>query len=309
MKHRKNRRITLCLALLTAAFMLSGPASAGLPDSPDGTVKEVLQALADRHPEILWQALPLSYQQDITELTHAAAEKMDPEMWSSFFNTGRKVADVMRDKKEYFLSSSLMNAAGEEKARIEANWDTAVTALDSFFSSQFSDLNTFKTMDWERFLSTTGAELLEHIVQKAAEEGTGESPEDHLAKLRATTVETLSHDGDMATVRISAPGEDPEDVALTRVEGRWVPTDLATDWESDMNEAKLNIANVTEEQMAEANMQVAMIVGMVDGALDQLAATASQEEFDQAIQGLFGPFLGMAGAMEEESEEEEATVE
>jgi hypothetical protein len=277
------------------------PAAAGLPDSPDGTVRAVFEALADRHPEILWQALPPTYQKDISDVTHAVADKIDPELWDAAFGLGTKATGVLRDKKEYFLSSSMMNAAGAEKERVEGNWDTAVAALDSFFSSELSQLENLKTMDWERFLSTTVVAIMDRVSEiEAQKEGGGE---DIQAKLRNTTVETVSLDGDLATVKISTPDEDPEEVDLTRVEGRWVPTEMAEDWDQKMADAKQRIGEVTEEEMAEAKMQVMMVFGMVEAALDQLAAVSSQEEFDQAIQGLLGPFMGMAAGAQQFGEE------
>jgi hypothetical protein len=297
---KPNRNPGSMVVMLAAAIALvSIPAAANLPDTPDGTVREVIQSLANRHPEILWQALPPTYQNDITDITHAAADKIDPELWNAVFAIGTKASGVLGDKKEYFLNSSLMNAAGEERARVEGNWDTAVAALGNFFSSEFSNLENLKTMDWERFLSTTAVDIMDRIAEIQAENDTEENAEDVIAKLRNTTVETVSEDGDTATVRVSAPDEEPEEIALTRVEGRWVPSDMAADWETNMAEAKENIANITEEQMTQAKMQAMMVFGMVHAGLDQLAATSSQEEFDQAIQGLLGPFMGMAGGMQE----------
>jgi hypothetical protein len=298
-RHTKRNAGPMVVMLAVAIALVSIPAAANLPDTPDGTIKQVFESLANRHPEILWQALPPTYQRDITELTHAVADKVDPELWNGVFGLGSQVAVVLRDKREYFLNSSMMNAAGEERARIEENWDTAVAALDGFFTSEFSNLENLKTMDWEGFLSTTAVDIMDRVVEIQAEKGAEEDFEDIAAKLRNTTVETVSRDGDVATVRVSTPGEDPEEVSVTRVEGRWVPTDMAEDWDTNMAEAKENIANVTEEQMAQAKMQAMMVFGMVQAGLDQLAATNSQEEFDQAIQGLLGPFMGMAGGMQE----------
>jgi len=301
-----SRRFALGFALVMAAVAVAAqPAFAGLPDSPDGTVREVLKQLADRHPEVLWQALPASYQQDITEVTHAAANKVDAEFWKAIFDLGNKATGVLRDKKEFFLSSSMMNAAGDEKARIEGNWDAVVVMLDGFFTSDFSNLETLRSMDWERFLSTTAVDIMDGMSELQSQNESGKTPADMVETLRNTTVEKVSQDGDNATVRITAPGEDPEEVPMTRVEGRWVPSDMADDWESNMAEAKENIANVTDEQMAQAKMQSMMIFGMVGAALDQLAATTTQEEFDQAIQGLIGPFLGMRAAVAEQPEEDE----
>lgn len=305
MQHYPQYRLALSALVATALITLAAPtATAGLPDSPDGTVKAVLESLADRHPEILWEALPASYQNDITEITHLAANKVDPELWGAIFGLGGKVAGVLRDQRNYFLNSSLMSAAGEERDRIEGNWDTAVAAMDSFFTSDLANLENLKTMDWEKFLSTTVVEMMDSISQIQTEDDSGESGEDIIEMLRKTSVETVSTEGDKATVRISAPDEDPEEILLTCVEGRWIPSEMANDWETNMAEAKKNLASIDEEQMAEAKMQAMMVFGTVEAALDQLAAAGSQEEFDTAIQGLLGPFLGMAGGMQDEMQDE-----
>jgi hypothetical protein len=131
-----------------------------IPDTPDGTVRAVSAALADRHPEVRWQALPPTYQKDITELTHTFAGRMDPAVWNAAFGLGRKTVGILRDKKALFLSSSMLQATGDDRRRIESGWDPVVSVLDRFFSSDVTRLDTLKTIDWERYLSTTGRELM-----------------------------------------------------------------------------------------------------------------------------------------------------
>jgi hypothetical protein len=98
-----------------------------IPDTPDGTVRAVSAALADRHPEVLWQALPPTYQKDITELTRTFAGRMDPAVWNAAFGLGRKTVGILRDKKALFLSSSMLQAAGDDRRRIESGWDSVVS--------------------------------------------------------------------------------------------------------------------------------------------------------------------------------------
>ena len=106
---RNNRVCTAAFgyAIVLAALVMAVQSAnaVDLPDSPDGTVRVVMQSLADRHPEVLWQALPASYQKDITDLTHAFAEKMDPEIWQTAFRLGNKAVGILRDKKQYILDS------------------------------------------------------------------------------------------------------------------------------------------------------------------------------------------------------------
>ena len=286
------------VVLATVVMAVQSADAVDLPDSPDGTVRAVMQSLADRHPEVLWQALPGSYQRDITELTHAFADRMDPEIWQTAFRLGNKAVGVLRDKKRYILDSSLMTVSGDRRAEVESNWDTVVAALDSLFSSEISDLEGLEHIDWDRFLRTTGAEIMNRALDLSAAASDEEVNEDVIAKLRQATVDLVSRDDDHATVRISAPGEEPEDVPLTLVGGRWVPTDMAEDWDSHVAEARQEIAGLSEEEMANNKMQVMAFFGMAEAVLDRLAAVNSTEEFEQAIQSISSSFTGTGGGSE-----------
>ena len=300
MRNTRKRHVALRSAIVLTTVVMAGySANAGdLPDSPDGTCRAVMQSLADRHPEVLWQALPASYQRDITDLTQALAGKMDPEIWQTAFRLGNKAVGILRDKKQYILESSMMSASGDRRAQVESNWDTMVVALDSLFTSEISDLDTLARIDWERYLRTTGAEIMNHA-QEISAAADGEEVDEHvIAKLRQTTVDLLSRDGSQATVRVSTPGEEPEDVSLTLVEGRWVPTDMARDWDAQIADAQQNIASLSEEEMAENKMQVMMFFGLADAVLDQLAAVNSTEEFEQAIRDISVSVPGISAGVQ-----------
>jgi hypothetical protein len=272
-----------------------------IPSTPDGTVRAVAEGLADRHPEVLWQALPPTYQKDITELTHAFAERMDPTVWEAAFALGSRTAGLLRDKKDIILSSSMAQAAGEEQERIENGWDEMVSMFDSFFNSGVSSLDTLKTIDWEQYIATTGKDLMDLAAEKSKADGDDTFDREFTQKLRQAKVEVISSEGDSATLRMTAPDEEPEEMELTRVEGRWVPSDMAEEWDTNVAEAKAKLAAMTDEEIEQGSMQAMMMIGMVDGVLAQLETVETAEEFDQALEGLLGPFLGgMMGSDEDE---------
>ncbi|MEX1310295.1 MAG: hypothetical protein AB1Z65_07750 [Candidatus Sulfomarinibacteraceae bacterium] len=292
----------LCPVVALMLLAVGVPALAvDIPSTPDGTVRAVAEGLADRHPEILWQALPPTYQKDITELTHAFAERMDPAVWEAAFALGSRTVGLLRDKKDIILSSSMAEAAGEEREEIEGGWDEMVSMFDSFFASGVSSLDTLKTIDWEQYIATTGKELMDLAAEKSKADGDDTFDREFTQKLRQAKVEVISSEGDSATLRMTAPDEEPEEMQLTRVEGRWVPSDMAKDWDKNVAEAKAKLAALTDEEMQQGSMQAMMMIGMVDGVLAQLETVETAEEFDQAIEGLLGPFLGgMMGADEDE---------
>lgn len=288
----ESKQLLTCgVAAMLIAVTLPAVA-ADIPSSPDGTVRAVAASLADRHPEVLWQALPPTYQSDITELTHAFAEKMDPAVWDAAFGIGRKTAKVLRDKKDIILASSIFQAAGEESAEIEGGWDEMVSSLDAFFVSGVSSLETLKTIDWEQYLATTGRDLMNLAAERSKADGDDTFDREFTQKLLQTEVEVVSSDGDNATLRMTTPGEDPEVEQFTRVEGRWVPTEMAEDWDREIADAKQKLAAITDQEIQDGSAQAMVMIGMVDGVLTHLESVTTVEEFDQAIQDLLGPFLG-----------------
>jgi hypothetical protein len=285
-----RRPILTSFAILLALAATAGAAE--LPDSPDGTVEAVAVALAGNQPEILWQALPPTYQRDITELTHGFAAKVDPAVWEAAFGVGRRTAGLLRDKKEIILSSSFLDNAGDERDEIASGWDSMVALLDAFFSSEVSKVDALKTMDWERYLATTGRDLMKLAAEKSRASGDDAFEREFTRKLKATKAEVVSRDGDSATVRIITPDEEPEEMEVVRVEGRWVPADMAEGWDQEVAEARAKLASITEEEVQQGSMQMMMLIGMADGVIAQLETAETAEEFEQAIQGILGPFLG-----------------
>jgi len=306
---QSNRLLRQAFAVILMAVSIPVLA-ADIPTTPDGTVRAVAAGLADRHPEILWQALPPTYQTDISELTHAFADRMDPAVWEATFGLGRRLTGLLRDKKDVILASSMLEAAGEGREEIEGGWDEMVSSLDSFFASKVSDLDTMKAIDWEEYIATTGRELMNLAAEKSKADGDDTFDREFTQKLLQTNVEVISIEGDDATLLMTAPDEDPEEMQLTRVEGRWVPTDMATDWDQNVAEARQKLAAVTDEEIQQGSMQAMMMIGMVDGAIAQLETVETAEEFEQAIEGLLGPFLGgMMGADKEMMFEEDEMIE
>jgi len=288
-----TRTFTACMLVAVALAIGSVPASAKIPSTPDGTVRAVTDGLSQRQPQVLWKALPPSYQQDVTELTREFAKKMDGEVYDKVFAVLRKAVNVLQTKKEYILGSSLMQKAETDPAQVEESYDAAAELLGTVMHSEISSLDSLAKLDFEAFLGGTCAKAMEQAaaISKA-------SPDDPYAsqfsaKLERSKVELVASEGDSAQVKVSTPGEEDEVLELTRVEGRWVPSDMAEEWDEKIAEARQKLNEMTqEEQKAQNKMQAMMFLGMADAFVDQLAAVQSSAEFDAAVQGLFGSFMG-----------------
>lgn len=277
--------------ILASAFAVQATA-ATIPNTPDGTVRHVSARLADGHPEVFWEALPASYQSDITDLTHLFATKVDAEVWDKCFSVLRKAAVVLQDKKDLFLGSKMFANAGEKKNDIADNWDTGTVILSTLANSDIGRLDTLKTINWHDFLATTGANLME-VARKASAATKDDSyKNEFIAKLKGVNVKVVSNEGGHATLQVSSPGEEPKDVEFVQVENRWVPADMAAEWDKDMAEAKTNLEQLTPEAMAQQKMQIMMMVGMAEAFVDQIAQAETSEQLDQMLQGMLGGLMG-----------------
>ena len=272
-----------------------------IPDTPDGTVLAVAESLQDNHPEILWTALPESYRQDITEITRTFAEKMDPAIYDRAFVLVMRAVEVLDDRKDIILASETFTSTGADADEIRTGLSNTQWFTATLKASEIATLEGLSKVDWERFLATTGAQMLEHAA--SIETGDGDKPLDDLDTLE---VETLDLSGDRATLRISSKDHEPEDVEMARVEDRWIPAEMADEWSQKIEEARQRLADLTPEDMAAQKTQIMMFFGMADGLIEQVASLQTPEEFDAAIGPMLAPFMGAASmGMDEEWEEPE----
>jgi hypothetical protein len=280
--------LSMALALGCANSADSVSAEPVIPDSPDGTILAVAGSLNQHHPEILWQALPESYRQDIDEITKLFAEKMDPDLYNRSIALVRRAVQVIDDRKDVILASETFMSTGVDPEKIRQGLGSAVALTDTLLGSQIATLDGLGTVQWEQFLATTGAQLLEAMAAIDVEDG--DNPMDALASV---TVETVESSDDRATLRITSEGHDPEDVEMAKVEGRWIPADMADEWSKAVTEAREDLEQITPETMAAQKTQAMMFFGMADGLIEQIATMQTPAEFDAAIGPMLQPFLGM----------------
>lgn len=263
-----------------------------IPSSPDGAVRFVAEKVADGHPEVLWEALPQTYRQNINELTHLFATKIDREVWDKGFGVLRKTTVVLQDKKDLFLGSQMFAMAQDKQDEIAANWDTAALVLSTLANSDLGNLQSLETVDWGQFMTTTGAKLMQVAKEASASTEENAFENDFLAKVKGMNIEVLENANGTAKLRITAPDEEPEEVQLTQVEGRWVPSDMAEDWDKKVAETRTKLEEITPETIAQQKTQIMMMVGMADAFVDQVAQAKTSEELDQILQGLLGGLMG-----------------
>jgi hypothetical protein len=305
-------RIAVASLILVAAFGCARNADStgkefAIPDSPEGTVLAIAEALQNNQAEILWIALPESYRRDITEITKTFAEKMDPAVYDRAFATVMRAVDVLDDRKDIILASETFKSTGADADEIREGLSNTQVFTDTLKESEIATLAGLGSVDWEQFLATTVNTMITNAAAIEAEGG-----ENIFNELASLKVETVDLADDRATLRISSDNQEPEDVEMARVEGRWVPAEMADEWAQGMEDARQGLAEMTPESMAAQKTQIMMFFGMADALIEQIASLQTPEEFDAAIGPMLAPFMGgpsMDVDDEEEWESEEPEIE
>jgi len=290
-----------CLGLLVFLAVLtdcSNNEAAPVAETADQAVLLVTSGLADGRPQVVWHALPESYQQDVTDLIHDFAGKMDAEMWDRSFGVIRKVTLVLSEKREFILDHPMLASKIEDREEAEEAWDALVDILEIVVKSDLADLDRVEKLDVERFLSGTGADLAQRFKEIGAFAPTDAVPGLGLANAQATLI---SSEGDNARVLLEVPGQPAKEEDFVRVEGKWIPAAMAAEWDKTMAEAREQLAGLSGEKLQQNKASALMQLSMIEGALDQLLATETAEEFHTAIGGLIGMAMGAMMAQAQSS--------
>ena len=272
-----------------------------IPDTPDGTVLAAKDALKNHDAEFLVHALPESYYTELVEITQTFAEKMDPAIYDRAFALIMRAIEVLDDRKEIILASETFKSTGANADDIRKGLTNTQVFTDPLKASEIATVAGLSTIDWEQFMATTGSKMIEHAA--AIETESEENPFQDIDSLK---VETLDVTGDQATLRVSSANHDPEELKMTRVEGRWIPSEMAEEWPQFIADAHKGLAEMTPENLAAAKTQSMMFFGMADGLIEQIASLQTPEEFDAAIGPMLAPILGAVsmGMVEDEASEE-----
>lgn len=234
------------------------PAPHGPAETADNAVLAVMEGLNQGHPEVLWDFLPESYQRDLNELVHLFARKMDAELWNKTVAVLRKLVVVLKTKKQ-FLAADLTPVAN---------------LLETLLAGEAADLEKLKAFDGRLFLAGTGARLIAQLRKLLPNVNN---------MLDFKKVALVKSQGETATVEITT-SFDTTEREFVRVEGKWVPKDLAEAWLDQIGNAQAVLSvRLSPDNLAEMKTQVLPLLAAVDGVLDHLAAARNQDDFQAGL--------------------------
>lgn len=297
----------LCLGLIaTAGFTGCGskggssapaPTKVNIPATPDGTVTAVAQAVADGKLEAVWQAMPESYQGDINEQVEHFAEHMDGEVWSKAIGIVGKLAQVMETKQDLILGNAMVSQQLTAQNIKPADVKEGLTAIGGLLNDLSKDVKTKEALaklNVENYMANIGSRL-KSMEPLAAKSPT--APQFKLADLKKVTATVKDTTADSANVEVTGPDGKKETVAMVKVQGKWVPKDMAEGWDKKIEELDKNLHGM--ELTPEQKKQFMSVADTIDGVLDSFLKAKDQAAFDAAIgeaTGKMMPLLMGGGA-------------
>ncbi len=279
----------LLLAMLMG-LLLSGCSkdTTKTPKTPSSAIQAITQGLNEGKPAVVWEAMPASYQTDVTGLAHEFATNMDAEIYDKAFGMLGKVTNVLKTKRDFFLNSALTKNAPIDKEKLTTNWNAVVDLFKAITASELKKLENVKTIDIGKFLQKDGTEIFSQLRTVASIKKEG-NPLDIFADIK---VELVQSEGDSATVKITVRGEEEEEIDMIEVEGKWIPKDMAEDWSNMITDGKASLKDMTQNALAKNKPMIIGMMAGVEAAIDQLAQSKTQQEFDKVIDGLMGSLMG-----------------
>lgn len=212
------------------------------PESPPTAVESArmaLDAARECQPDRLWERLPKTYRNDVSDVVHRFATKLDADRWTKTFALLERTATVMKSRGPAILDDPTLDGTALAAVRvavpddsIRENWAGITETLGILARSELADPDKLRTLDVETFLSGTGRTLLEPA-------------KPFFAPLDDVTIEPVSADGDRAILRIEGSQLETRDHEYVLVEGRWVPATVHAAWDESLESARRAVDGLT----------------------------------------------------------------
>jgi hypothetical protein len=269
----------------TSTIALVATASEG---TAEAAFQQTLIAFQDGRLDLAYDFLPPSYQTDVEALLKTFADKMDADLWSDAFSLLNKVANLLQTKKDLILKLDGVKRFPQIE-QIKPHWDAIAAGIKDVATSDVADLSKLKSADVRQLL-VSGSRLLSGLP---------------LPKFGDVQVTTVKSDADTATLSYKdSQDPEPKQVEFVRVEGKWLPKSIATDWSGGIDDARARLVELSN-RISGWKPEVTKQFETVNGMLDQIQSSKTSEEFQAAVMPLvftvaFGAQLAQQAILDSE---------
>jgi hypothetical protein len=277
--------------LLTAYGAGVSSTEVTMPDEPSAAIQTIADEMIAGNCSILWRAMPASYQADVNAIAQLAGAKVDPEVYDKSFSLLGRLAEVADKQKSYIINTKLGGEkSAEQLAKSEAAWPSIIGFVQAITTSSISSSAGLRAFDGQVF----SEQILSALFKYTKDLAVLSCEENPCDDLEFDILKTIESTDTTASLEMTFADGDVMTEEFTKVENRWVPSEVATNWSTAMADAKAQLEAIPFEVMAKKKLQIIGIITKVDGILTQLDSAQTQGQFDLALQGAMMPIaIGM----------------
>jgi hypothetical protein len=278
------------------------PAAAPSADNLDakGTVEFVFKAVQSKKLAPVAALFPAKYLADVDGLVQDFAKAMDAELWTKtvvLLDKTFKVAVAQKDGLAQMVAGMGMPVKTDDvKKAIEVLAET----WGMLKAMGLTDLEKLKTFSLAEFAGAGLPKVIDKLWAFADETQKAQMQAGMavLATAQVKVLETTQDEkwGEVVELEISIAGEG-EKGKMVKVDGKWVPLEMAEEWDDGIKEAKAGIAEMATE-LPKSKAEIIGVLAQVEATVDQVEKSGDLS----ALQQLGGMMMGMpTKAVEEDT--------
>jgi hypothetical protein len=275
-------------------FFESSPPIGAIPETPDGAVRHVLAGLHENRPDVVWDALPPSYQRDVNDLVNLSARRLHPEAWRWLLQIAAKGAEGVRSFKAAICAeAALANYGDAIQESYGKAFEMFADLLDEFADTGSGGRERLTRDDVGAILQTDGRRFMSKL-RAVLEVFAGSELPRSLKNPALANIALRDWTGDSAKVAIEFPDSAECELDFVCVEGKWIPRRIADEWGGVIKNLRESVLKALPSEIAIENFgPTFQILAILDHSADVVREYKSG---DDAI-GLMDGFTVIPDAM------------
>ena len=205
------------MAVLLASSCLDGEEDTLIfPDEPAAAVGMIAREIAEGNGEIIWDAMPLSYQGDINSVVHLLAGKVDTEIYNKSFDLIRFAIDVANKQKNFILNTKFEGKFFTENiSMLDVSWSSIISLFKCISSSVIADAEGLQSFNGRSFFASTVSRLIGHT-KDISLLSVGKIPFEY------SSIDLLKSNKNSTLLRLTYPDGSVIRMEFTNINGRWI---------------------------------------------------------------------------------------
>lgn len=247
----------------------------------------IAREIDEGNGEIIWDAIPVSYQGDINSVVHLLAGKVDTEIYNKSFELIRRVIEVANKQENFILNTKFGGKFSTEYiANLDVAWSSIISLSKCISSSAIADARGLKSFNGRSFFASTVSSLIENIKDISLLSG-GKNPFEY------SSIDLLENNNNSTILTLTSPEGSAFRMEFTNIQGRWMPTYITDNWTKAISVIKGKIKAIKPEYISANKSQLISFLSMLESALKQIEIAETQVQFDRSAKRVIIPFMGL----------------